>query len=63
MQDMSFMNGLGRLTKILVQGLRLAIIVGWMIRIRVDRLTKGSSKMQFKLLSGKLDQSFLNPAR
>jgi hypothetical protein len=36
---------------------------GWMIRVRIDRLTRGSSKTQFNLFFGKLDQLFFDPAR
>ena len=34
---------------------------GWMIRVRIDRLTGGSSKTQFNLFFGKLDQLFFDP--
>ena len=33
-----------------------------MIRVRIDRLTKGSSKIQFNLFLGKLDQLFFDHA-
>jgi hypothetical protein len=36
---------------------------GWMIHVRIDRLTRGSSKTQFNLFLGKLDQFFFDPAR
>ena len=35
---------------------------GWMVRVRVDRLTRGSNKSQFNLFFGKLDQLFFDPA-
>ena len=38
------------------------VFSGCMIRVRVDRLTGGSSKTQFKLFFGKLDQLFFDPA-
>ena len=31
---------------------------GWMARVRVDRLTRGSNKTQFNLFFGKVDQLF-----
>jgi hypothetical protein len=35
----------------------------WMIHVRVDRFTRGSSKDQFNLFFGKLDQLLFNLAR
>lgn len=36
--------------------------VGWMARVRLDCLTKGSNKTQFKLSFGKINQFFFDPA-
>ena len=36
---------------------------GWMSRVWVDRLTRGSGQTQFNLFFGKLDEHFFHPAR
>jgi hypothetical protein len=37
--------------------------LGWMVRVKVDSLTKGSSQTQLQVIFGKLDQLLFDPAR